>query len=83
MADDDVESIDDASALAFRALCIEIELDQACRRILPIRTIAMVTAGGMVAWHLERASRALALEGAADAADDAILARSAGILGLI
>lgn len=78
-----VASIDDASALAFRAMCVEIEIDQACRRILPIRTIAMVTAGGLVAYHLEKGRRALDVEGAADEQDDKILAQSAGHLGLI
>lgn len=81
--DEGVASIDDESALAFRAMCVEIEIDQACRRILPIRTIAMVTAGGLVAYHLEKGRRALAVEGAADAADDRILSLSAAAVGLI
>ena len=81
--DEDTVSIDDASALAFRDLCVEIEIDQACRRILPIRTLAMVTAGGLVAYHLECGSRALAPEGAADGVDDRMLTQSAAMLGII
>lgn len=81
--DEGIASIDDESALAFRAMCVEIEIDQACRRILPIRTIAMVTAGGLVAYHLERGRRALDVEGAADDADDRVLAQSAAMVGLV
>ena len=77
-----IASIDDESALAFRAMCVEVEIDQACRRILPIRTIAMLTAGGMVAYHLERGRRSLGPEGEDDQADDARMKLAASQLGI-